>query len=152
MTSVEKADSIILQSGACNGIDCDSSESNECPCYVVCAHIDGSNSPHPDKVKACKKFLLEHAAEEASTLPLYSDTQQSDPVNHPDHYTSGGLQCWDAIEASMTHEAFCGYLKGNVQKYIWRYEKKVAPVEDLRKAAVYLNKLIEEVENGSNSN
>lgn len=97
------------------------------------------------KVKEAADKLLEQAAEEAAKLPLYSDTQQSDPVNHPDHYISGGMQCWDAIKASMTHEAFCGYLKGNVQKYIWRYEKKVAPVEDLHKAAVYLNKLIEEL-------
>ena len=44
----------------------------------------------------------------------------------------------------MTHEAFCGYLKGNVQKYLWRYEKKAAPVEDLKKASWYLTRLIEE--------
>lgn len=54
------------------------------------------------------------------------------------------MQCWDAIKASMTKEAFCGYLKGNVQKYIWRYEKKDNPAQDLEKALVYLNKLIEE--------
>lgn len=68
-----------------------------------------------------------------------------DPVNHPPHYTSGGLECWDAIKASMTEEAFRGYLKGNVMKYLWRYEKKVNPSEDLKKAKVYLDKLLEEV-------
>lgn len=65
-------------------------------------------------------------------------------VYKPEHYTSGEMQCWDAIKASMTKEAFCGYLKGNVQKYIWRYEKKDNPAQDLEKALVYLNKLIEE--------
>lgn len=69
-----------------------------------------------------------------------------DPVNHPSHYTDGGIECIDAIKASMSTEAFLGFLKGNVQKYMWRYEKKVAPVEDLKKAQWYLSKLIEEQE------
>ena len=77
---------------------------------------------------------------------------KNDPVNHPSHYASGGIECIEAIKASMTHEAFCGYLKGNVQKYLWRYEKKVAPVEDIKKASWYITRLIEEVENGSKSN
>ena len=67
-----------------------------------------------------------------------------DPVNRPSHYTDGGVECIDAIKASMSTEAFLGFLKGNVQKYMWRYEKKVAPVEDLKKAQWYLSKLIEE--------
>ena len=46
----------------------------------------------------------------------------------------------------MTPEAFHGYLKGNVQKYMWRYEKKVNPAEDLKKAQWYLARLIEEVD------
>jgi len=30
-----------------------------------------------------------------------------------DHYTSKQVQPWDAMEAWMSHEAFCGYLRGN---------------------------------------
>lgn len=67
----------------------------------------------------------------------------SDAVNSPKHYAGGGVECVDAIKASMSSEAFKGYLKGNVQKYLWRYEKKVAPLEDLHKAQVYLGWLIE---------
>lgn len=67
----------------------------------------------------------------------------TDPVNHPNHYASGGIECIEAIKSSMSEEAFKGYLKGNVQKYLWRYEKKVAPIEDLHKAQVYLGWLIE---------
>ncbi|UPW35162.1 hypothetical protein RCIP0072_00038 [Klebsiella phage RCIP0072] len=67
-----------------------------------------------------------------------------DAVNSPQHYASGGVECINAIKASMSQEAFKGYLKGNVQKYLWRYEKKVAPLEDLHKAQVYLRWLIEE--------
>ena len=71
---------------------------------------------------------------------------EHDPVNRPSHYTAGGIECIDAIKSSMSTEAFLGFLKGNVQKYMWRYEKKVAPVEDLKKAQWYLSKLIEEQE------
>lgn len=67
-----------------------------------------------------------------------------DAVNSPQHYASGGVECINAIKASMSQEAFKGYLKGNVQKYLWRYEKKIAPLEDLHKAQVYLRWLIEE--------
>ena len=80
------------------------------------------------------------------SLPLKEDAStatQHDPVNSPSHYASGGIECIDAIKASMSHEAFLGYLKGNVQKYMWRYEKKVNPSEDLKKARWYLDKLIE---------
>ena len=66
-----------------------------------------------------------------------------DMVNQPSHYTSGGIECIDAIRASMTEEAFKGFLKGNVLKYMWRYEKKFNPTEDLKKAQWYLKRLEE---------
>ena len=74
----------------------------------------------------------------------------NDAVNHPSHYTQGGIECIDAMKASMSDEAFKGLLKGNVIKYIWRYEKKVNPLEDLKKAKWYLEKLIKELEEGHN--
>jgi len=67
----------------------------------------------------------------------------SDNVNSPAHYTFGDIECIDAIKASMDHKDFCGFLKGNVLKYMWRYEMKNNPVEDLQKARWYLDKLIE---------
>lgn len=72
----------------------------------------------------------------------------ADNVNHPSHYTTGGIECIEAIKASMTAMAFAGYLKGNILKNLWRYEKKIAPVEDLLKAQWYLNKLIEAEKGG----
>jgi hypothetical protein len=66
-----------------------------------------------------------------------------DVVNNPSHYNKGGIECIEAIEQSMTEEAFKGYLKGNIQKYMWRYESKFKPSEDLKKAHWYLMKLIE---------
>ena len=65
-----------------------------------------------------------------------------DPVNSPIHYADGnGVECIEAIEASMSMEEFKGFLKGNVQKYVWRYAQKNG-TEDLKKAKWYLERLI----------
>ena len=68
-----------------------------------------------------------------------------DPVEKPAHYASGTVECIDAIEASMEPRAFKGFLKGNIQKYVWRYEAK-GGVESLQKAQWYLTRLIATVE------
>ena len=65
----------------------------------------------------------------------------NDAVQHPSHYTQGGIECIEAIRASMTADGFCDYCKGNIIKYIWRWRDK-GGVEDLRKASVYLDWLI----------
>jgi hypothetical protein len=64
-----------------------------------------------------------------------------DSVNHPPHYTQGGIECIDAIRAALTPEEFRGYIKGNVIKYIWRELHKGGD-ESLQKAAWYLGRLI----------
>lgn len=65
----------------------------------------------------------------------------SDVVNKPEHYRQGGLECIEAIEASMSREEFQGYLKGNIEKYVWRYRYKNG-IQDLHKARWYLDRLI----------
>ena len=67
-----------------------------------------------------------------------------DPIN-PSHYAQGGIESIEAIQASMSSEAFKGFLKGNCQKYLWRYEHKNGK-EDLLKCQWYLNYLIETIE------
>jgi hypothetical protein len=59
-----------------------------------------------------------------------------------DHYARKAVQPWEAMEAWMSHEAFIGYLQGNVIKYMARWRDK-GGVQDLAKAAHYLQKLIE---------
>ena len=71
-------------------------------------------------------------------------TLDFDPVDKPYHYNKGGIECIDAIKASMSVECFKGYLKGNILKYVWRYEEK-GGIQDLEKAKVYLSRLIEEL-------
>lgn len=69
-----------------------------------------------------------------------------DMVNHPPHYTQGGIECIDAIRAACEgRDAYEGYLTGQVIKYIWRYPFKNG-LEDLRKAEFYLKRLIEKRE------
>jgi hypothetical protein len=69
-----------------------------------------------------------------------------DQVNHPLHYTRGGIECIDALDAAVAgcpaDEAIC---VANVIKYVWRYTDKT-PVESLKKARWYLDRLIGKVE------
>lgn len=58
------------------------------------------------------------------------------------HYTTKSIQPWEAMQAWMSEDEFCGFLRGNCLKYLVRYKDK-GGVEDLRKARHYLDKLIE---------
>jgi hypothetical protein len=66
-----------------------------------------------------------------------------DAIN-PEHYKKGGIECVEAIKASMSDLEFQGYLKGNVFKYMWRFRHKKG-VEDLQKAEWYNKRLIDEL-------
>ena len=67
-----------------------------------------------------------------------------DEVNSPAHYAKGGIECIEAIKDSMTLEAYRGYLKGSVLKYLWRYESKGnEPEKHLLKAQWFLGKLLD---------
>lgn len=73
--------------------------------------------------------------------------ENPDMVNHPPHYgpaEGSGPECIEAIRASMARSAFQGFLKGNVLKYLWRYERKADTLEDLKKARFYLDMLVED--------
>lgn len=69
----------------------------------------------------------------------------TDNVNNPKHYNFSGIECIDAIRASLGRDGFLSYCKGNVTKYVWRYEYK-NKVEDLKKASWYLQRMISELE------
>jgi hypothetical protein len=73
----------------------------------------------------------------------------NDPIN-PNHYKQGGIESIDAIKAFMSEEAFKGFLKGNCQKYLFRYEKKNG-IEDLRKCQWYLDRLVQELKKEKDS-
>ena len=79
------------------------------------------------------------------------DENVPDMVNHPQHYTQGGIECIDALKAATVGkrgiEAVC---VANVIKYLWRYEKKNG-IEDIRKAKFYIERLLKELEESQQS-
>lgn len=60
----------------------------------------------------------------------------------PEHYKNQKIQPIDFLKDSMPREQYMGFLRGNIIKYISRYDKKNG-VEDLEKAETYLHWLIE---------
>lgn len=79
------------------------------------------------------------------------DDGSPDMVNHPKHYTQGGIECIDALKAATVGkhgiEAVC---VANVIKYLWRYEEKNG-IEDVRKAKWYIERLLKELEESQQS-
>ena len=108
---------------------------HECLIADSCALKWPTDISQDGKVKICSYFTPK------------TEQKEDDKVNHPSHYTQGGIECIRCIEASMKPEGFQDYCKGNVIKYIHRWRDK-GGVEDLKKASVYLNWLIESAENG----
>jgi hypothetical protein len=102
----------------------------------------------PSIDESLMRVYIKMAEQELDTFSHHgvAPKAEEDVVNNPSHYNSGGIECIDAIAESMTDEGFKAYCKGNVQKYLWRYEMKGKPLEDLRKAQWYLSRLIESQE------
>jgi hypothetical protein len=79
-----------------------------------------------------------HETIKAANEAIYT---KKDMVNSPEHYTQGGIETIDSIEAALTPEEFRGYCKGNALKYIWR-ERHKGQNESLEKAIWYLNRIV----------
>lgn len=59
-----------------------------------------------------------------------------DDALNPTHYNRWAIKPWDFIQANNLD-----FFRGNIIKYIMRYDGKNG-VEDLKKARVYLDKII----------
>lgn len=72
----------------------------------------------------------------------------TDMVNHPPHYTAGGIECIDALEAMASgyNDPVLAGLAWQVVKYVWRCPLKGNPLEDAKKARFYLERMIEKME------
>ncbi len=97
-------------------------------------------------------YALCHAASHTDNTPdirevveEHSEDAKADPVNRPAHYTSGGIECIDAMQAAFGDEAVKDFCLCNAFKYLWRHRQKNG-VEDLKKARWYLNRLITAME------
>ena len=69
--------------------------------------------------------------------------REMDLVNAPNHYCVGGYECWDVMEAVFGKEALYHFSLCNTFKYLFRAGKKDDLIQDLRKAAKYIEKAIE---------
>ena len=70
-----------------------------------------------------------------------------DNVNKPQHYRVGEVEAIDYI-AQQLGVGVKDYLLGNVHKYLHRHRFKGQRVEDLRKCRWYLDRLLNEEEQG----
>lgn len=62
-----------------------------------------------------------------------------DNVNHPNHYTHGGIECIDAMESAFGIDWVQHFCACNAFKYVFRFLHKNG-LEDIDKALWYLNK------------
>jgi hypothetical protein len=81
--------------------------------------------------------LSEDAKDALASKLITMEEPVSDPVNHPSHYKTGGIETIDFIEAKQFN-----YNMGNAVKYISRAEYKGNKKQDLEKAVWYLNREI----------
>tara|TARA_R100000306_G_scaffold62362_1_gene68938 strand:- start:739 stop:1008 length:270 start_codon:yes stop_codon:yes gene_type:complete len=77
--------------------------------------------------------------------------EEFDKIQKPFHYNQGSIETIDLIQNSGSDKQFEGYLKGNIIKYISRYNYKEEPINDLYKAEWYLLRLIKELEDSESS-
>lgn len=70
-------------------------------------------------------------------------SENYDPVERPFHYNQAGIECIDYIKQVLGPEGFVAYCHGNLIKYQHRYRYKQNPVEDIKKAGYYHEKMLE---------
>lgn len=108
--------------------------------YKICSEY--KNKPK-SKPKAKTIVLSESELRLAASLAMARGEKirmqsADDMVNSPPHYTAGGIETIDFIEAKELN-----YHLGNVVKYITRSGHKGNKLEDLEKAQWYLNRAID---------
>lgn len=69
----------------------------------------------------------------------------TDMVNHPPHYTKGGIETIDYMEAKSTPEEFKGHLRLTAIKYLSRAGDKDDILQEYEKAEWYIKRLIETI-------
>lgn len=72
-----------------------------------------------------------------------------DNVTNPAHYTDGGIETIDFIEAKLGIEGFNAFCRGNALKYLSRAGKKDNEAQDLKKAVFYITREIANLEKKS---
>jgi hypothetical protein len=71
---------------------------------------------------------------------------EQDMVNNPPHYTQGGMETIDIMEAKSTPEEFKGHLKLTAMKYLTRAGHKESELQDAKKTQWYVNRWVKTLE------
>lgn len=91
-----------------------------------------------------KKTAGTKAATKKAVEDIKGKLGEYNAVNHPAHYTAGGIECIQAIEAALSQyiDPVDACFIGQVIKYVWRAPLKGHYLEDFQKAAFYLDLVV----------
>ena len=77
------------------------------------------------------------------------DVEESDPVNHPDHYNDRmykgeKIEAIDLIEIFIQNEKNpkVAYNMSNILKYLLRFRTKDKPIQDVKKGEWYFKRML----------
>ena len=128
-------------------------EQKNCSCCLLNNFSDACNFNKwsDDKLAIAYDHVYKNSEVRLDGSHLKESGETPDMVEHPRHYTQGGIECIDALKAATVGkrgiEAVC---VANVIKYLWRYEEKNG-IEDVRKAKWYIERLLKELEESQQS-
>lgn len=129
-----------MTAGPCGHMMCTRRECTDC--YPACAECGLADPSHKLNCTRAHRYPTTTTTTTALTEELLVDgCGNPDPVNRPQHYTRGGVECIDAIEAALGADGFRAFCRGQVLKYTWRCEHKGNRGQDLAKANYYMRKL-----------
>ena len=111
--------------------------------FDVSPNYKGKNPKSPEELAK----MYEERKAKRETKKSTKRYESTDPAVNPNHYKSkNGIEVIDVIEAFTDGlDGVESYDVGNILKYITRYKKKNG-LQDCRKAAWYLNHLIQYLE------
>jgi len=131
MTPKEAIDKIIEDDGEGQMVQC-----SECPLSDVCCCND-----HPaETLRAARTWKHDNIIADQPTTGT-----QKEMVEHPDHY-GGADNPYEAIKVLEALDLGHDFCLGSALKYLFRAGKKGSKLEDLKKAAWYINRLIQNEE------
>lgn len=114
---------------------------NSTTCTACCLEDAGWCDKHDFDV--CSELDLNEA------LKIIDDEVKEDVVNHPSHYTQGGMECIDEMQLIFGKLATMYFCLLNAWKYRKRAPFKGKPEEDMKKSDWYLAKY-KELKEGAN--
>lgn len=97
---------------------------------------------YEDQVRGLKPVIPQVLDDEPVKEEITKLVESFDTKVHPEHYTYSKYECIEVLKDVLGSEGFKEFCRGNVFKYLWRYNHKNGK-EDLLKAKYYLEKLVE---------